>query len=602
MIRAALNQARQRGELRRLDLHIGRFLEQLHGQECPELLLAGTLGAAAVAAGHVCLPLAEPTARLPVQLSPKLLPPADKWRELLLASPVVGKPGAETPLILDGKNRLYLARYHHYEEELTDRLRRLAGQTLELDGARARPLLERLFPPGANREQKTAAALALLKPLLIVSGGPGTGKTHTVARILALVLALAGDHPPRVALAAPTGKAAARLEESIRKAGQSLPADAAAALPGEAQTLHRLLGYHLGEGRFHYRSDNPLPLDLLVLDEASMIDVELMTTLFQALPEQCRLILLGDHNQLASVEAGSLFSDLCADKTPSWSPALRAKLEMLGIASLPGEDEKKSAPLLADCVIQLRTSYRFRDDSGISALAAAVNSGVPTRLEPCLGGSFADLEVNFSSGEERRQWLQDWIRRGFGPIAAAASPEEGLSALEDFRLLCALREGPDGVEGVNHLAEQTLGEAGLIPRERPWYRGKPIIIRRNHYELQLFNGDTGLLWADRDGRLMAWFRRTDGQLVPVSPARLPAHDAAYAMTIHQAQGSEFERVLLLLPEKGGRILSRELLYTGITRARSQLSLCCAPHTLNTAIITRTRRYSGLRDRLWQTEP
>ncbi len=609
MIRTLLQQACNRGEIRLLDLHVGRFLEKLSGENHPELLLAGTLAGAAVAGGHVCLPLDQPDG-FAVQLEPALIPDPDNWAETLLATPVVGRPGATTPLILDENNQLYLYRYYRYEQQIASDLRARASGILDVEHEQARLILDQLFPgQQQTNDQKTAAALALLKRLLVISGGPGTGKTYTVARILALLQALhqkkententeniKDTKSLRIGLAAPTGKAAARLEESIRRAKESIPAALAQAIPEQAQTLHRLLGYNPSEDDFRYNQKNPLHLDLLVLDEASMIDVVLMANLIQALPETTRLILLGDRNQLASVEAGSLFSDLCGTGEPAWSPKLCAQL-----CRLTGDEkppQRGDAPAMADSVVLLRTSYRFQDKSGIDSLARAVNMGSMDEMEQVLSTDYPDLEVQFLTGPERDRWLQERIIQGFQAMVGASSVEEAFAAMETFRLLCAVRKGPAGVEGINELAEQTLQRRGLIDPGTDWYQGKPIIIRRNQYEMQLFNGDTGILWQDEEGGLRAWFRHPENKLHPVSPARLPDHDTAYAITIHKAQGSEFDQVLLLLPEEESRVLSRELLYTGITRARSRLTLCSDPSILATAVRRQTRRYSGLKDRLW----
>ena len=483
-------------------------------------------------------------------------------------------------------------------------LRQRAAETSTVDLQRAAELIGQLFPgSGSGKEpdfQQMAAALALLKPLLVISGGPGTGKTHTVARILALLQALhkekQEDKPLRIALAAPTGKAAARLEESIRTAKKGIPDQLSQPIPEKAQTLHRLLGFRPNAAAFRFNRDNPLPLDLLVLDEASMIDVVMMAALLEAVVPTTRLILLGDRNQLASVEAGSLFGDLCGSGEIRWSTALGKLMEQLtGTGGLP---LSSSAPLLADSVILLQTSYRFQDNSGIGCLAAAVNNGSMAEVDQVTDSNFPDLQVVRFTGQERQQWLEQQIILGFQAMVTAPTLEEGFAAMERFRFLCALRRGPAGVEGINRLADRVLRKAGLIAGDTEWYQGKPIIIRRNQYEMQLFNGDTGILWQDEKDQLRAWFKQADNSLYPVTPARLPEHDTAYAITIHKAQGSEFEQVLLLLPEEDSRVLSRELIYTGITRAKKSLILCSSAKILAQAVQRKTRRYSGLADRLW----
>ena len=587
MMRALLQQACDRNEIRLLDLHTGLFLEKLAGGNQPELLLAATLASTAVGSGHTCLPL-DWAAELSPQLNPSLLPDPPSWREILLTTPVVGRPGTPAPLILDNSNRLFLYRFYRYEETIAQDLLSRAETGITVDRLRAGKLLKALFPePGKTDDQKSAAKLALSRQLLLISGGPGTGKTHTIARILALLQAL-HSKPLHIGLAAPTGKAATRLQQAIGRAKQSIPAQLAANIPEQAQTLHRLLGFRPGADEFRFNRNNPLQLDLLVLDEASMIDVVLMTALLQALPAKTRLILLGDRNQLASVEAGSVFADLCNAGTA----------ERTGQR---GEQNTPAAPL-AKSVITLRTSYRFQGTSGIGALATAINSGSLQQVNKVAATKFPDLDIQYLTGTEQQQWLRGQISRGFQEMFKAPSVTEALRAMEKFRVLCAVRKGPAGVEAINALAEQVLHRDGLIPEDTDWYRGKPIIIRRNQYDLELFNGDTGLLWPDRDNRLRAWFIRPDNQLYPVSPARLPDHNTAYGITIHKAQGSEFDQVLLLLPEEQSRVLSRELLYTGITRARSRLSLCCSRNILAAAVRQRTIRSSGLVEKLRQHLP
>ena len=616
MMRAILQKACEQGEIRQLDLHIGLFLEKLavkqekaknsdgkYKKEFPELLLAGTLTAAAVGNGHVCQPL-DQVKDLPLQIDPDLIPAPKQWQQSLMNTGIVGRPGTTTPLILDNRNRLYLYRFYRYEEQIAADLLQRAADIMPVDYQLAGKILDKLFPVQKGdahqiNYQQIAAALALLKRLLIISGGPGTGKTHTVARILALIQALNSDEnnkPLRIGMAAPTGKAAARLEESIRKAKQSIPAGLAQHIPEQAQTLHRLLGYRPGEDDFRYNRSNPLHLDLLILDEASMIDVVMMTGLIHALSAKTRLILLGDRNQLASVEAGSLFGDLCGTGEQKWSAEICNNIQLLtGEKDLP---QATSPSTMADSVVMLQTSYRFQGDSGIGSMASAVNSGSMSLVEQVVQQDFSDLQVEYVVGSNREKWLRKQILQGFRDMVAAPSLDKAFTAMEKFRFLCAVRKGPAGVEGINILAEQVLRKAGLIALTTEWYQGKPIIIRRNNYDMQLFNGDTGILWKDQDGQLRAWFRRADNSLYPVTPARLPDHDTAYGITIHKAQGSEFDKVLLLLPEEESRVLSRELIYTGITRARSKLILCCDCEILTKAVGRQTMRYSGLAEKMW----
>jgi exodeoxyribonuclease V alpha subunit len=581
--------------IRLLDKHTGLFLEKLTGtDENPEVRLAGMLASAAIGCGHVCQPLDQVDKKLFTK-EYSFVPETKKWRTSLLRTEIVGKPGDTAPLILDRKNRLYLYRFYHYECSVGKDLLDRAQHLLAVDTARAKPLLTDLFT-GNVSDQQLAAVLALLKRFVVISGGPGTGKTYTMARTLALVQGVA-PHPLRIVLAAPTGKAAARMEEAIRRAKTTLPPQLAAEIPETASTLHRLLGYQPEKDDFRYNARQQLDLDMLVIDEASMIDLPMMYALLQALPQTAQLILLGDRHQLASVEAGSLFSDICQHSDSPWSDQLSEQIKKLtGINDLTGTSQAKP---LADCVVLLKTSYRFSDTSGIGSLAAAVNSGSWLQVATILSTKFSDLQVKDGMAQSSNSWLHSWIIKGFVPIFQASTVEDGFAAMEQFRFLCAMRKGSTGVEGINSLVEKVLLKERLIPRLTAIYPGKPIIIRRNNYAMQLFNGDTGLLWNDSEGNLKAWFKRPDNSLYPVPPARLPEHDTAYAITIHKSQGSEFEKVLLLMPEKDNSILSRELLYTGITRARKELILCADRQILKTAVNRQTVRYSGLAEKLWE---
>ncbi|MCI5150265.1 MAG: exodeoxyribonuclease V subunit alpha, partial [Candidatus Electrothrix sp. MAN1_4] len=505
-----LHYACHAGEIRLLDLHIGLFLEKQANkgdkqQKYPSLLLAATLASSAVGNGHICYPLYKtPEQPMLADLVTKHCPDLEQWRKELLTTPVVDQPGTIAPLILDTKNHLYLHRFFCYEEFIAAALHCRALTQLVPDHQLAAQILEQLFPKTSRRPdtpldgidfQQMATALALLKPLVIISGGPGTGKTHTVARILAALQALHARQQQgqrkkalRIALAAPTGKAAARLEESIRMAKLSLPQDLRHDIPEQAQTLHRLLGsrYRPGASAFRFNRENKLYLDILILDEASMIDVEMMVSILEALPEKTRIILLGDRNQLASVEAGSLFADLCGNdygnNTLGWSSQLWTELEQLTKMSSTSSSlyppkkkaEQYSGNALTDSLILLRTSYRFQENSGIGFLAAAVKNGSTEQVGKVIKESFADLEIVQHTEKKRQEWLKEKIVQGFQPILTATSPEQALAAMDAFRFLCALRKGPDGVQGINALMAQVLRQAELIA---------PHTTKHTHHQL-----------------------------------------------------------------------------------------------------------------------
>ena len=591
--------------LRDLDWQFARWIARLSGDDSDALALAAALVSQRVSEGDVCVDLGRyagkrlfsDAAAAGGPAAPDLAP----WMAALQASPAVGTTSADSrPLVLDGR-RLYLARYWHFENTLAEALHRLADAPEQIDGARLKAGLDGLFAAGADAEvdfQRVAAAMAALRRLCIVSGGPGTGKTHTVAAILALLIGLAAPRAPRMMLAAPTGKAAARLTESIRRARETLPLSGAlqAAIPTEAMTLHRLIGVRPGRVNPRYGPDNPLHLDVLVVDEASMIDLPLMSRVVAALPAHARLILLGDRDQLASVEAGSVFADLCAKKAPGYRPALCDALQRVaGDTGAAGS----GASALGDCVVLLKKSYRFGADSGIGELARAVNAGADPI--PIFSRGYRDIGHAAPEPHDLVEALAKQAVDGYRAVLSAADAGQALARLEHFRILCATRKGPAGVADSNRTVEKALAAAGLVPADGGSYRGRPIMVTCNDYGLGVFNGDVGILWPDpADGRLRAWFQRPDGTLKPVAPGRLPAHETAFAMTVHKSQGSEFDRVLLLLPDCDVRVLTRELLYTAITRAKSHIDIWAAPDLIRTAAGRVAERTSGLADRLWET--
>ena len=571
---------------------------------------------------------------------PPLPTDANAWRQQLLASGVVGSPAApdNQPLVLDDDGRLYLHRHFDLEDRLARRLLQSAAPLPIDDAADAATAaqLARLFrpdgtPPSDEPDwQMLAAALALRGRLTVVSGGPGTGKTTTVVNLLACVLARTPD--ARVVLAAPTGKAAARLAEALRQRAAHLPPELQARLPSSATTVHRLLGVRPGRGgvagageqAFEHTADHPLALDLLVLDEASMLDLALATRLLEAVPLHARIVLLGDKDQLAAVESGAVFAELSAD--PTLSPAATAHLARL--CGLPATQIQPPAPqpagarpsVLADSVVWFQRNFRFGRDSGIGRLAADTLAGQPAAVLATLrGGQAAD--------DSALQWMDD---AGAQPAAAtlaaitdgyAAYVQACRQALADgtgaddataaalhaafnrFRVLCALRDGPRGVQAINdgtsrRLRQAITGEAG--DARNPWFAGRPVMVLRNDPALKLFNGDIGITLPGPDGALRVLFPAgADGAGAwrAIAPARLPAHETAWAMTVHKAQGSEFDAVLLLLPAQRSRVLSRELLYTGITRARQRVQVAAGADVLAAAVQASSQRNAGLQARL-----
>ena len=652
----------ERGWLRALDRAFVGFLHELAPEGDPLVLLAAALTSHQLGHGHVCLDLFE-TLKEPdfalslppegeVQSTAMLLPSqllealdGDAWCRALQTSSLVAEAhdtceeAAQRPLVLC-ERRLYLRRYWNYERRIDSALRqRLAAR--EAVPADLRERLQALFgaaEPGALVDwQKLACALATRAAFSIVTGGPGTGKTTTVVRLLALLQAPATEagRALRIRLAAPTGKAAARLTESISQQVRSLQVEAAVRerIPTEVTTVHRLLGSRPGTRHFRHHAGNRLPLDVLVVDEASMIDLEMMANLLDALPANARLVLLGDKDQLASVEAGAVLGDLCRDAEQGWySPQTREWLEAVSGESLSDsglqEDHQGRHPL-AQQVVMLRHSRRFGEGSGIGQLARLVNRQQAEEARALLDlGEHADLfsqplkgghdgrferlvlDGRGKGSEGYRHYLSVLHEQRPAPDSALDGPQWGawaravLDAFDGFQLLCAVRKGPWGVEGLNQRITAALSAQRLIEGEHLWYEGRPVLMTRNDYGLGLMNGDIGiaLKLPEREGPeagkqvLRVAFARNDGQggVRFVLPSRLNDVETVYAMTVHKSQGSEFAHTALVLPEAMNPVLTKELIYTGITRAKHWFSLV-EPRSgvFEEAVRRKVKRLSGL---------
>jgi exodeoxyribonuclease V alpha subunit len=443
------------------------------------------------------------------------------------------------------------------------------------------------------------------RQLAVISGGPGTGKTTIVAALLACVLEENPD--ARVTLAAPTGKAAARMLEALRLRAHAFPAHVRERLPGESHTVHRLLGPTGEPGRFRHNADNPLALDALVVDEASMLDLALALRLSEAVPEGARLILLGDKDQLAAVEAGAVFSELCAD--PSLT---RSRVESLSrVAGIPAAEIVPPVPVraspLADTVVWLTRSHRFAADSGIGRLAADVNAGEAERALAWLR-SGADGSVRWieDEGEELGDPARRALLDGYAPYLDALRMHAGdmapvFAAFDRFRVLCAVRDTGRGAVWLNALAAEHLRSALDHPLDpggaSPWYPGRPVMVLRNDHALGLYNGDVGICLPDDDGQPAVWFAAPAGGFRAVAPVRLPEHETAYAATVHKAQGSQYESVLFVLPARPVRVAVRELVYTAVTRATQSVAIAGTAGVFGSACARQTLRHSGLLDRM-----
>jgi exodeoxyribonuclease V alpha subunit len=580
----------------------------------------------------------------------------------------VGQPGDNTPMIFE-HGRLYLNKYHFFETQVAAKLTQLANQPIDinvnnstLDNTNLPQLIECLFTAENSHNsqfnwQKIATATALVKALAVITGGPGTGKTTTVTKLLLLLLT---QSALTIRLVAPTGKAAARLSESIKASKQRLlqeltqvtdPAlakiliDSLKQIPEDASTLHRLLGVIPNSHQFRHHQHNPLRLDLLVVDEASMVDLPMMYKLLSALPPHGRLILLGDQDQLASVEAGAVLADICvglkqsrqANSSP-WSmrySAAQAKL----IEQLTQQDVSQfidPQPKIGDSLCMLMHSHRFKGDRGIGLLASAVNQSNVNAIRQVWQHDYAELnwfehQHNAQGDNSGKQALLALSVHAYGEylslvqenqqrinqqtildpadvqdsvITLPHSEQTIIDSFNHYRVLCAMRAGEFGVEGMNIAITDSLKQIKLINPQNEFYLGRPIIIQSNDYNLGLFNGDIGLILQDstKPSRLMAHFVMADGSLLKVLPARLPSHDTCYAMTVHKSQGSEFDKVSFVLPHKPSpaqwQLLSKELLYTAITRAKNHFYCLGTNMIFEKASKQATSRASGLAWRLW----
>lgn len=628
-MQAMLQRWQQRRWLRALDIQLPQTLHQLAAEANPLLWLLTALLCHQYGRGHSCILLQDllhdPDGLLSLPPQNQFLQrfndrpsvvlnglTQDDYRAALKGSRWLATEGA-APLVLS-EDRLYLYRLFQAEQRVKMHLHNMLSATQPLTASTAQTL-EQLFPQQPQNEQvvqaeqsapdwqRLACALALQRRFAIITGGPGTGKTTTVVKLLALLQQGAisdANTELNIKLAAPTGKAAVRLTESISGALNKLPPGFADGIPTEVTTLHRLLGAVPNRRSFRHHRDNPLQLDVLVVDEASMVDLEMMAALLDALPEQAQLVLLGDKDQLSSVEAGSVLGDLCrgADLGGYHADtlALLSRYSNVALNKWHGE-----GTALNQATVMLRKSHRFDAHSGIGQLAAAVNRGDTDA--PALFSQFNDIEL-FTANQLSilkptvvagyRQYLQQ-MQQAVTANGRDSWAQAVLNHYSRFQLLCALRSGDWGVEGVNQQVSQWLHSSGLINSTQQWYSGRPVMMQRNNYSLGLMNGDIGITLTDpHTNTLRVVFQLADGSIKWVLPSRLTEVETAFAITVHKSQGSEFNHCCLVLPPDNSPLLSRELLYTGITRGKQRFSLlCAAPALLRQAITRRVARSSGL---------
>lgn len=596
------------------DLSIGKFLSSGVTKNQDDVRLAASLISRQLSNGHVCVRLPEFAGRSleagDNEHGGVQFPRLAGWLQSLENAECVGRPGDFKPMILDGAHRLYFQRYWQYEQDVAGFILRRFSADLDTDphfsSVSTREKLQFYFPEmsmGKISWPGIAAAIALTGQFLIITGSPGTGKTTAITKIMAFLQDVK-NRGLRIALCAPTGKAAARMEESVKKTKMILDCPEAIkdSIPDEAMTIHRLLGSIMYSPYFSYNEKNNLPYDLVVVDETSMIDLPLAAKLMTALRPDAKLILLGDRDQLASVDAGSVLGDICFPEPLNvFSRTFGRKMERICGVSVETSD---AAPDVRDCIIEMKQNYRFSEGSGIGILSQLIKTGDADAVLELIGeGKFSDVCLCEISGSEdilelSRKTVLEFYRAYLQTIASGSgSIEDIFSRFEAFRVLCAMRVGHWGSERMNRVIENLLAESGLIRLADPYYQGRPVMIVQNDYRLQLFNGDVGVVLKDSSDRnkFKVYFRDPRQGFRKILPERLPRHETVWAMTVHKSQGSEFDDVVLILAENDSSVLTRELLYTGITRARLSVSIWAGKNTLQRTIQKQIIRQSGLTD-------
>jgi exodeoxyribonuclease V alpha subunit len=548
-------------------------------------------------------------------------PTQSHWHQYLLESKITAEDNH--PIVYD-LNRLYLRRYWQFEVELSKIINNLIKNNFPVDMDYGKQIINQLFVHNSNTQQsdkqnnaeidwqKIAVANALDKQFTIIAGGPGTGKTYTVTKLLAALQALSANNL-KIAMIAPTGKAAQRLNESIQKSKNTLQhqqlisIQTIQSIPDNASTVHRLLGVKGDSHNFHYNKENRLPFDTIVIDETSMIDLPLMCRLLRAIKEDCRVIMLGDADQLPPVAAGNILSDLIVNKTPCYSQFNSQQLSQLTGLYIPVTNT------VYDYLTVLQKSHRFDGIGEIAQLAKLVINGKTDLSWNLL--QQAKEQITFIELKSMFSFMDKLIEQYYAPLfSSSLNISKAFKLLNQFRFLVVTRLGEQGLVSINEYIKQYLLKNGYINENKEFYPGRPIMVTKNHYQLELYNGDIGILWLNKEDQLYAVFplpiqQPTNSTSAEsdnidyfrwISLGRLPEVETVYAMTIHKTQGSEFSHVALILPNQDSPILSQELLYTGISRASCKLSVCSDRLVWELAVKRKIRRYSGLKQRIFST--
>jgi exodeoxyribonuclease V alpha subunit len=630
-----------------IDFHFAKLMCELSGKESSDTLFLSSILASNITleSRHICIDLTkhagqnlweylnEPDEDYKSVLEDITLPEnVETWKKDLLSMPVVGTAESQdkkkTPLVIDSKNRLYIFRYWDYERRLAEIIKAKAVVKELAEPAR----WGRMFAEYSKEQkekhpatwqgdgwQTLAVFLALRNRFSVISGGPGTGKTTIASAVLSLILenAEAENKNVEIAVCAPTGKAAVRIQESLLKNLSSKIINPSKII--EAKTIHRLLGYIPESPYFRHNAKNPLPADVVVVDESSMVSLPNMAKLFKALRPDAKLILLGDQHQLASVESGAILADICA--TADTNRFTKEFMQEFAKFAKPAVkfETLMSPHNMADTAISLETNHRFSNEKGIANISRLVNEGNAAQALASLNENKKEwddiIKIPLPSKSELKKDFNKEFKKALVAIIKESSylsfhkektVSEAYSKFNEFRILCSNRKGNYGIKRINLLLLEILGEAGGVhdSGRTSHFKGQPIIVTENDYALKLFNGDTGIIWngedeASDDSELRAYFPKTgtEEEFISFPISRLPVHETAYAMTVHKAQGSGFKEILLILPEEYNPVLTRELVYTGITRAKEKVTMMLNDKVFIMAVNAQIERSSGLQDLL-----
>ncbi len=570
-----LNKLREKDEISIQEIEFARFLYELDGSD----IIPVVVGASCLSAhlnGHICVDIEYCYSH---KIYGALLKDITKEAvfDSLLSSKLIGNGTELTPLVME-EDRIYLHKFWKYEQELAEWLISKSKETYPLT-KEVKNHVGNLF---LNDEdsldwQKIAVYLSLIKDLVIISGGPGTGKTFTIQKIID-ALTYSNPEGYSIALAAPTGKAAQRLSESLELEKHEYTEDPV--------TIHKLLGAKGESGQFLYGEKNPLPFDTVIIDEASMLDITLWIGLIRSISKQTRLILLGDKNQLASVEAGSILGDICFHATNNFSRSIINQVDEAGSI-----EEKNSS--INDSIVLLEKNYRFDETSGIQLLSEAINRGDSDQVLTLLTSEdYPELSMSKPSNEIVENLLNTFAVE---PFKNYSSSEDKISFFNEYQILCALRRGPFGVDILTSGSEKEIKRAYSIPDSKLWYHGRAVLMTKNNRVLKVNNGETGICVETEYGPKLQFEGRN--QLVDVS--RVQHYQPAFAITIHKSQGSEYDHVAIILSNTKNRIFSRQLLYTAVTRARKSVLVIGSTSVISSAVQHSVVRRSGLRDKIWK---